>query len=67
MKKLSFTVKSLTAFAIVAAMASCSQNAEKANVAAAPAAPAAAQASAPVSNIRYIDADSVISAYTLAK
>lgn len=65
MKKLSLTVKSLTALAVVAAMASCSQNANNATVATA--APAATEASAPVSNIRYINADSVINAYALAQ
>lgn len=66
MKKLSFTVKTLFACALVAAASSCSDNGEK--VASAPAAAAPAEATAaPLSNIRYIDADSILSAYTLAQ
>ncbi len=68
MKRLSFTVKSLIACAVAASMAACSQTAEKTTEtpAAAPAS-ADAQAAAATSNFRYIDADSVISAYTLAQ
>ena len=63
MKKLSLTVKTLIACAIVAATASCSNKSE---TAAPVAAPAAADGAAALS-IRFVDADSVISNYNLAK
>lgn len=64
MKKLSLTVKSIMAVAIVAAVSSCNDKA-----ATAPAAPVAeATSAAPaLPNFRYIDADSVMSAYVLAQ
>ena len=68
MKKLSFTVKTLFACAAIAAVASCSSNDNKQ----APAAQTQASgdetsATEIVTNIRYIDADSVLSAYKLAQ
>ncbi|MBD5234779.1 MAG: OmpH family outer membrane protein [Bacteroidales bacterium] len=65
MKKLSVTVKTLTACALVAAAASCADKASQTT----PAPVASAEgAEAPAAlNIRYIDADSVISAYRLAQ
>lgn len=65
MKKLSFTVKSILACALVAAAAACSNNATVA--------PAAATSSdsttacAPSLKVAYIDLDSIMSAYTLAR
>ena len=64
MKKLSITVKSLLVAAICAATASCSEK----NASSTTVAPANADSTATVQcNIRYIDADSVMSAYTLAR
>lgn len=68
MKKLSFTVKTLFACAAIVAVASCSSNDNKQ----APAAQMQASgdetsATEIVTNIRYIDADSVLSAYKLAQ
>lgn len=66
MKKLSFTVKTLFACAILAVAASCSNNgSNQANPA--PAAAPAEGAATIQTNIRYIDADSVIGAYVLAQ
>lgn len=65
MKKLSFTVKSILACAVVAAAAACSNTATVA--------PAAATSSdsvaacAPSLKVAYIDLDSIMSAYTLAR
>lgn len=65
MKKLSFTVKTLISCALVAAAASCSGNDGSQS---APAADAPAESKpATLTNIRYIDADSVIGAYVLAQ
>lgn len=66
MKKLSFTVKTLFACAGLAVAASCSNNGSNQATPAATAAPAE-DAPAIQSNIRYIDADSVIGAYVLAQ
>jgi len=64
MKKLSITVRSLLVAALCAATASCSEKAATV----APANDAQADSTATVKcNIRYIDADSVMSAYSLAK
>ncbi|MCM1066554.1 MAG: OmpH family outer membrane protein [Muribaculaceae bacterium] len=65
MKKLSFTVKSLLVIALAAATAACSGNNQQAAPAAAPAADSTAAAA--VTNIRYIDADSVMGSYKLAQ
>ncbi|MDE6207802.1 MAG: OmpH family outer membrane protein [Muribaculaceae bacterium] len=65
MKKLSYTVKTLVAVAFVAAACSCNDK-----QAAAPAAAVAANdsnATAVLPNFRYINADSVLSAYVLAQ
>ena len=66
MKKLSLTVKTLLSVALVAATAACSGKTETAATA-----PAATESDAPAAasiiNIRYIDADSVMSAYKLAQ
>ena len=69
MKKLSITVKTLIAAALVMAATSCTEK-KADNATATPVNSTEAgstEASAPKSNIRYIDADSVISAYTLAQ
>lgn len=64
MKKLSNTVKSLLAVGLVVALASCGDKGS----APAPVAPAAdSSTAAALPNFRYIDADSVMSAYTLAQ
>ncbi len=63
MKKLSLTVKTIMACAVLAAAASCSKQ-EAAT--ATPATDSEATA-APALKIAYIDADSIMSAYTLAK
>lgn len=63
MKKLSLTVKSFLACAVVAAMAACSE--KSATPAAAPSNDSTA--CAPALKIAYIDADSIMSAYTLAR
>ncbi len=65
MKKLSLTVKTLISCALIAAAAACSDNAANQPAAAADA-PAKSDAAA-LTNIRYIDADSVIGAYVLAQ
>ncbi len=65
MKKLSVTVKTLTACALLAAATSCADKAAQ-TPAAAPASSEQAAAATAI-NIRYIDADSVISAYKLAQ
>ena len=69
MKKLSVTVKTLVAAALVLSATSCSENKadNAATSAVASTETSSPEASAPKSNIRYIDADSVISAYTLAQ
>lgn len=67
MKKLSVTVKSLLVLAIVASVASCSK-ADKAADQPQAAAPAQTEAAAAaVTNIRYIDADSILKSYKLAQ
>lgn len=63
MKKLSLTVKTIMACAVIAAAASCSK---QENATPAPAADSEAPA-APALKIAYIDADSIMSSYTLAK
>ncbi len=65
MKKLSLTVRSILVIALAAATAACSGNSEKATSAIAAAADSTAAAA--VTNIRYIDADSVMSSYKLAQ
>ncbi len=65
MKKLSVTVKTLTACALLAGAASCADKATQTAPVAAEA--PATEAPAAAVNIRYIDADSVISAYRLAQ
>lgn len=67
MKKLSLTVNSLFACALMVAAAACSNNSTKAPVAAAPADSTSQAAAARLTNIRYIDADSVLSEYKLAQ
>lgn len=66
MKKLSFTVKTLISCALIAAAASCSDNAGS-KTASVQEAAADSKAAAATTNIRYIDADSVIGAYVLAQ
>ena len=64
MKKLSFTVKSLVLGLMAFGAVSCANKpAETATVPA----PAATESATPLINIRYIDADSVMSAYILAQ
>lgn len=63
MKKLSLTVKTFMACALVAAAASCSK--QEATPAAAP--QGDTTAAAPALKVAYIDADSIMSAYTLAR
>lgn len=65
MKKLSITVKTLFLGVLALAAASCSNKNTETTAAAAPA--AGEEAAAPAINIRYIDADSVMSAYVLAQ
>ncbi|MCX4263948.1 MAG: OmpH family outer membrane protein [Muribaculaceae bacterium] len=69
MKRLSLTVKTLIAAALVLSASSCSEKAAETTTPAAVETSEAGNAgeAAPKSNIRYIDADSVISAYTLAQ
>lgn len=68
MKKLSVTVKTIVACALVAAAASCSGNADSKPAAVAQNDSTAAGNEVKITtNIRYIDADSVISAYKLAQ
>lgn len=66
MKKLSITVKTLFACSMLAAVAACNNTPANQTAASAPAA-ATDSAAAPKSNIRFVDADSIISAYTLAQ
>lgn len=62
MKKVTFTVKTLAACALLCAVASCSKQE------AAPAPAPATETSAPAGlKIAYIDADSIMSSYTLAR
>lgn len=65
MKKLSFTVKSILACAVVAAAAACSSPATVAPAAATSS--DSATACAPSLKVAYIDLDSIMSAYTLAR
>ena len=66
MKKLSATVKTLMAFAVIASAASCSDKANQTPQAQTAAAGEQASATQTI-NIRYIDADSVINGYRLAQ
>ncbi|MDE6121097.1 MAG: OmpH family outer membrane protein [Muribaculaceae bacterium] len=65
MKKLSFTVKTIMACALVAAAASCSE--KQAAPAPVPVVDGETQAAARSLNIRYINADSLMSGYELAR